>query len=89
MPNDPKQVNKPAPVTNTVTITLPPNMTAEQYQKSHQKWLDEKVLANKKMAADWRAMKATCDAHAQEYFNNRVKEYKAEGLDSSKLKVKK
>lgn len=73
----------------TVTVTLPPGMTAEQYLKSHKKWEEEKVLANKRTAADWRAMKTVCDAHAQEYYNARVKEYKKEGLDSSRLKVKK
>lgn len=85
----PKQTPIPAPKQEQVTITLPPGVTAEQYTKSYQKWQDEKVLANKKMSADWRAMTATCKAHPEEYYDNRVKEWKVEGLDSTKIKAKK
>jgi hypothetical protein len=91
MTPDPKQVKQtqPTPKGEQVTITLPPGVTADAYIKSMQTWQEQKDRSAKVMKADWRAMTDTCKAHPQEYHDNRVKRWKEEGLDSTKIKVKK
>jgi len=89
MANPTTQVNKPTPKGEQVTITLPPGVTAEQYLKSYAVMQAQKERSAKVMKADWRAMTDTCKAHPQDYYTFRVKRWKEEGLDSSKIKVKK
>ena len=79
----------PKPARQTITITLPPGVTAEQYQKSYASWEEQKVKSAKAMKADWRAMTRTCKSHPDEYLKFRIEEWRKEGLDPSKLKSKK
>jgi len=77
------------PTANTVTITLPPGVTKEQYLAAHKRMEEQKERSAKVMRADWRAMTAVCKAHSTEYHSARVREWKAEGLDPSRIKVRK
>ena len=80
--------NNTTPVAQKVEITLPPGMTAEQYLKSFQTFKDSRERQNKIYKADWRAMSRVVKAHKEEYIIFRIEEWKALGLDTSKMSLK-
>jgi len=69
-----------------VTITLPPGVTPEQFNKSYSSWEDQKVRNAAIMKADWRAMSDTCKKHSATYLQRRVIRWRELGLDPTNLK---
>ena len=71
----------------TVQMEVPEGMTAEQYQKVCNTVIQNREKGQKIARADGKALRALIKAHKPEFQANRIKFWKEEGLDPSKLKV--
>lgn len=88
-----QQATKVAPVTpkgngqGQVTLDVPEGMTPEQYKKFIHTWEVNRDKGQKIARADGKALRRLIKTHKPEFQQFRIQEWKAEGLDSSKLKV--
>ena len=71
----------------TIEMEVPEGMTPEQYKKMTQTMIDNREKGKLIARADGKALRALIKAHKPEFQANRIKFWKEEGLDPSKLKV--
>jgi hypothetical protein len=89
---NPKSVNAsvtPTSTNKTVTIPLPPGMTEEEYLKLFGTFEKVHIKGKAIGRAEGRAVRRLLNAHKDELLALRKEEWKKEGLDPSKLTVRK
>lgn len=63
------------PAENQVTITLPPGVTPEQFNKSYASWENQRVATKQRDEATRKALGRLRDAHKPEYDKYYKEEY--------------
>jgi len=79
----------PAPTNGQqIQINLPPNMTVEQFNSLFGTFTKAVVKGRAIGRADGRAVRRLLNAHKDELLSYRKEEWKKEGLDPSKLTIR-
>jgi len=70
-----------------ITLDVPEGLSAEQYAKMVGTFTQNREKGQRIARADGKALRALIKTHKPEFQSNRIRFWKEEGLDPSKLKV--